>query len=127
MNTVLDSANSSLQCVSTCLYSQQCEVDQQLYNRLSAVEDAMLNNSDLLNDANNSLTDALAIIDDQTDVIPIIQNQSTTNSELIGQLNFSVQALRQRMTTARMALASVSHHYGIIWCVVIFHYLIRLQ
>jgi len=119
---MLDSANSSLQCVSTRLNSQQCEVDQQLYNRLTAVEDTMLNSSDLLNNVNNSLTDALAIIDDQTDVIPVIQNQSTTNSELIGQLNVSVQALRQRMATARMALASVSQNNGIIKCVVISHY-----
>ena len=111
VNTALDSASSSLQCVSMSLYSQQCEVDGELYSRLNSVEKTMLNSTSLLNEANNSLTDALAIINDQNDLIPVIQDQSATNSELIGQLNISVQALRQRMDTARMALASVSQCY----------------
>lgn len=108
VDTLLGSANSSLQCVSSMLYPEQCGVDNQLYNRLTAIEDIMLNSSGLLNEANDSLTDALAIISNQTDMIPVIQNQSISNSELIEQLNDSVQTLRQRMATARMAVASVS-------------------
>ena len=110
MNSTLASANSSLQCVSMSLYPQQCEVDGNLYSRLTAIEDTILNSTGTLNEANNSLTDALAIINDQSDIIPVIQNQSITNNEQIEQLNVSVQALRQRMVTARTALASVSHH-----------------
>lgn len=108
MDTLLNSANSSLLCVSLLLYPEQCEVDEQLYIRLNAVVDTVLNTSDLLNEVNNSLMDTLAIISDQANLIPVIQNQSTANSELIQHLNVSVQALRQRMATARMAVASVS-------------------
>lgn len=110
VNNVLDSANSSLQCVSARLYQQQCEVNEQLYNRLTAVENTMLNNSELLNETSNSLRDTLAVINEQANIIPMIQNESTTNSELIEQLNVSVRSLRERMATARMALASVSHY-----------------
>ena len=110
VDALLDSANSSLQCVSSLVYPQQCEIDDdQLYDRITAVEDTALNTSDLLDDANNSLTDALAIIGDQNDIIPVIQNQSVANSELIEQLNNSVQTLRERMAAARMAVVSVSY------------------
>ena len=109
VDTLLDSANSSLQCVSLLVYPQQCEIDgDQLYNRMTAVENIVLNISGLLDETNNSLTDALAIIDDQNEIIPVIQNQSVANSELIEQLNNSVQTLRERMAAARMAVASVS-------------------
>ena len=109
MDILLDSANSSLQCVSSLVNPQQCEIDDnRLYDRLTAVEHIVLNTSDLLDEANNSLTDALAIIDDQNDIIPDIQNQSIANSEMIDQLNNSVQTLRERMAAARMAVASVS-------------------
>ena len=111
MNAALDSANSSLQCVSTRLYPQQCKVDGELYSRLTSVEDIIVNSSDLLRESNNSLMDALGVINDNMDIIPTIQTQSATNNELIGRLNVSVQGLRQRMTTARIALASVSQPY----------------
>ena len=110
VNSTLDSAISSLQCVSISLYPQQCEVDEKLYSRLTVIEDTILNSTGLLYQTNNSLTDALAIINDQTGIIPTIQNQSIANNQLIEQLNDSVQALRQRMSTARMAIASVSQH-----------------
>ena len=110
MNSALNSAISSLQCVSISLYSQQCEVDEELYSRLTVTEDTILNSTSLLYQTNNSLTDTLAIINNQTGIIPVIQNQSITNNQLIEQLNVSVQALRRRMSTARMAVASVSQH-----------------
>lgn len=110
VNNVLDSAHSSLRCVSTQLYPGQCEVDGQLYDRLTSLEDIMVNSSDLLNEANSSLTNALAIINNQTNIIPVIQNHSATNYGLIENLNASVQNLRQKMATTRMALASVSQH-----------------
>ena len=108
VNSTLDSTISSLQCVTISLNPQQCEVDEELYSRLTAIEDTILNSTSLLNEANNSLTDALAIINDQTGIIPVIQNQSITNNQQIEQLNVSVQALRQRVVTARRAIASVS-------------------
>ena len=111
MNTALDSASSNLQCVSEGLYLQQCDVDEELYDRLTAVENSMRNSSSLLDEANISLSKTLAIIDNQTKIIPDIQNQSIANSKQIEQLNISVQTLRERMATARMALSSVSQNY----------------
>ena len=111
VNTALDSATSNLQCVSEGLYLQQCDVDEELYDRLTAVENSMRNSSSLLNEANISLSKTLAIIDNQTKIIPDIQNQSIANSKQIEQLNISVQTLRERMATARMALSSVSQNY----------------
>ena len=110
VDTALDSANLNLQCVSEGLYQQQCEVDEELYDRLNAADNSMRNSAGLLNAANVSLTNTLAIIDNQTKIIPDIQNQSIANSKQIEQLNISVQTLRDRMATARMALSSVSQN-----------------
>ena len=125
VNTLLDSANSTLQCVSTRLYPQQCEIDRQFYDRLTSIEDVIRNSGVLLNQVNNSLTDTLALIDNQTNMIPTIQNHSATNNGLIQRLNVSVQDLRQRMATARTAVDTVSQQNKYLQVVVTSLY--RLQ